>query len=332
MTTRRALFSSALAVVALLTTACGGSGGASADGRTTIKLAADWVSPDITWLPYVVTMDRGLYSDAKLDVQLIQPPDNSSSIKLLGTGQAQIAQATITDVVFAKQQNLPVVSIANESQTNNWGLFATGDKPVTVADLKGKQIGVFDDSFTKALLPLVLKSGGLTMDDIKPVTVSDSTLPLLLSGKIDYSTNTTNFEAAGIKVKTGKTAQQLLAKDVGAPDMPIWTYSANTDWLKDNGDAAKRWLSATKTGTEWAIAHPADAVALYEKHFNLKPEDHQQNLEQWTETIPLLTTSSRGMFTATDEQWTGFADALVQSKQLDKVLTPSTYYTNKFSG
>jgi putative hydroxymethylpyrimidine transport system substrate-binding protein len=333
MNRTRLLLAGTAAALLGLVAACGGggTGGKTDTGSTQIKLAADWIAPDITWLPYVVSMDRGLYKDAGLDVTLIQPPDNSSSIKLVATNQAQIAQTTITDIVFAKQEGLPVVSIANESQTNNWGLFAKHGTPISVADLKGKRIGVFEDTFTKAMLPLILKSGGLTMDDIKPVTVADSTLPLLLAGKIDYSTNTTNFEAANIQVKTGQSASVMLAKDHGAPDMPIWLYSSNTKWLKDNGEAAKKFLAATRTGTKWASAHPDEAVAIYEKHFSMKPDETAQNLAQWKMTIPLLT-AGHDYFTATDQQWTDFAQALVGAGQLKKALDPSEYYTNQYIG
>jgi ABC-type nitrate/sulfonate/bicarbonate transport system substrate-binding protein len=317
-----------LATVASLTAACGG-GDESGKDAATINLAADWISPDITWLPYVVAMDHGEFEDAGLKVKLIQPPDNSSSVKLLASGQADIAEATITDMVFAQQEELPVISVANESQTNNWGLFGKPGEKFDVASLKGKRIGVYDDSFTKALLPLMLASGGLTMDDVKPVTASADTLALLLAGKIDVTTETTNFLGADVQTETGKPAEQLLSKDYGAPDMPIWVYAANTRWLKGHGDQARTFLAALEKATTWAMANPEDAVKIYMDHFKMPASEQAKNLAQWKATIPVLDAGS-GLFQATDAQWADFAKALVEAGQLKKAADPSAYYTNEY--
>jgi putative hydroxymethylpyrimidine transport system substrate-binding protein len=316
-----------------LAAACGGSGSGAktAGGLTKVNVAPDWIAPDITWIPYTVGISNGFYKAEGLQVSLVPPPDNSSSVKLVAGGQADIAETTLTDQMFAAKEGLPVISIANLSQTNNWGFFTAPGKKITGASLKGMRVGVFDDAWTKAMLGVVLKTAGLTTKDIQQVTATDSDVPLLIANKIDVATNTTNFGSPQYAHETGKQPETLLATAAGAPDIPIWNYAANKQWVQKNPEPARKWLAATAKATDWAIANPEDAVKAYETFHKLKTTGYASDLAQWKATIPLLKGSS-GLFTATDAQWTHLGQALKDAGQLDKVLPPSEYYTNQYVG
>lgn len=316
-----------------LAAACGNgdSGSKGAGGLTKVKVAPDWIAADITWMPYTIGIAKGFYKAAGMDVSLVPPPDNSSSVKIVASGQADIAETTLPDQMFAAKEGLPVISIANLSQSNNWGFFTPTGKKITGASLKGMRVGVFDDAWTKAMLGVVLKKAGLTGKDIQPVTATDSDIPLLIAKKIDAATNTTNFAPQEYAQETGKQPETLLATAAGAPDIPIWNYSGNKRWLRKNPDLARKWLAATAKATEWASAHPEDAVKAYEAFHKLKPAGYATDLAEWKATIPLLK-ASKGLFTASDAQWTQLGQALKDAGQLDKVLPPSEYYTNDYVG
>jgi NitT/TauT family transport system substrate-binding protein len=325
----------------LAATACGGGGGGggsaseTASGgvapRTAITIVTEWSFPDPLWIPFLAADAQGYYADAGLDVTVQKPPDNSTTMKMLAGGDAQVGLSATTDVVFARAQDLPVVSVSNMTQTNNWGLFQLGTQPIDVATLKGKTVGIYSDSWTAAMLPLVLESGGLTMDDVKTVTAtSTSTIPLLLHGKIDVATEVTNLGGVEITTSGGGTFTQLLAPQAGAPDTPVWVYVANSEWAASNADLATAWIEATRKGAEWASQNPEEAVALFEKTYPEAATDNGYNLEAWKATIPLLTKD--GAYPAqTDEEWSSFTQALVDAEQLDSALPPGEYYTNAYA-
>src|SRR3954471_1217525 len=135
-----------------LAAACGnGPADKTAVGLTKVKVAPGWIAPDITWIPITIGISNGFYKAEGLQVSLVPPPDNSSAVKLAASGQADIDQTTLTDQIFAAKEGLPVISIANLTQTNNWGFFTPSGKKITGASLKGKRVGVFDDAWTKAM-------------------------------------------------------------------------------------------------------------------------------------------------------------------------------------
>jgi ABC-type nitrate/sulfonate/bicarbonate transport system substrate-binding protein len=327
--------------LALVAAACGGDDGGGGGGSgsasgsvapsTSITIVTEWSYPDPLWIPFLVAEDQGYYADAGLDVTVQQPPDNSTTMKMLALGDAQVGLSATTDVVFAKGEGLPVVSVSNMTQSNNWGLFQLGDQPIDVAALKGKTIGIYNDSWTAAMLPLVLKSGGLTMDDVETVAASGSVIPLLLNGKIDVATEVTNLGGVEISTSGGGAFTQLLAPDAGAPDTPVWVYVASSEWASANPDLAAAWLEATRKGIDWASQNPDAAVALFEKTYPEAATDNGYNLEAWKATIPLLTVN--GTYPAqSDEEWSAFTQALVDAGQLDSALPPSEYYTNAYAG
>jgi ABC-type nitrate/sulfonate/bicarbonate transport system substrate-binding protein len=314
-------------------TTTGGSGGPSTTGvapRTSLTIVTEWPFPDPLWIPFLAAKDQGYYADAGLDVTLQTPPDNSTTMKMLAGGDAQVGLSATTDVVFARGQDLPVVSISNMTQSNNWGLFQLGNQPIDVAALAGKTIGIYNDSWTATMLPLVLASGGLTMDDVKTVAATASVIPLLLRGKIDVATEVTNLGGVEISTSGGGSFTQLLGPQAGTPDTPVWVYVANSEWASSNPDVASAWLDATRRGIEWASQNPDAAVALFEQAYPEAASDNGYNLEAWQATIPLLSVS--GAYPAqTDDEWASFTQALVAAGQIDSALAPAEYYTNDYA-
>ena len=163
--------------------ACGeddGGGGTVGDGTLTelteLTVATEWPFPDPLWIPFLAAQDQGFYEQNGLDVTVQPPPDNSTTMKMLAGGQAQVGLSAITDVVFGAAEGLPVLSVANMSRSNNWGLFSLDEQPIEVSALAGKTIGIYNDSWTAAMLPLMLESGGLTMDDVQTVAATTSVI------------------------------------------------------------------------------------------------------------------------------------------------------------
>ena len=319
-------------VLATVAAACTGDGDENGGGDgslTELVVATEWPFPDPLWIPFLAAQDQGFYEEAGLEATIQPPPDNSTTMRMLGSGQAQVGLSAITDVVFARGEDLSVVSVANMTQTNNWGLFSLGDEPIDVASLAGKKVGIYNDSWTAAMLPLVLASGGLTMDDVQTVAATASVIPLLLEGEIDVATEVTNLGGVEITTSGGGEPQILLAPEVGAPDTPVWVYVASSDFASENPETVTAWLEATRLGAEWATDNPEEAVALFEEAYPETASSHEYNLEAWNATVPLLTKDGE-FFTQTDEQWTAFTQALVDAGQVDEALAPSEYYTNDY--
>lgn len=345
----RMLAVAALAIAGLALGACSSAGGESsvstsgspessqsASGSETgtgavkkISLVYDWSAVDFEAVPLAVAKSEGMFAKVGIDVDLILPPDDSTTVKLLGSGQGDIGFATTADVVITRGQGADVVSIGNYSQVNNWGLIARPGEKIDLTQLKGAKIGVFADNWTQAMMPFVLKAAGLGESDVQQVIFDGDDVAPLLANKLDLTTNTTNFAIAQVQEAVGKKPTVMLAKEFGAPDIPVWVYVAGQKWLDANGDTAKAFLSAIKEATQWAIDNPEAAVTDFEKVYPDNGSSHAYNLAGWQATAEVMT-GPDGLLTQRESQWSELTDALMSIGALDKADAPATYYTNDY--
>jgi ABC-type nitrate/sulfonate/bicarbonate transport system substrate-binding protein len=298
-------------------------------GLSTVRVVFDWPGIDFEAVPLTVGNARGFYKKAGLNVQIVIPPSTSTTVKMIAVGKGDIGFDTTTDVVFGQAAGIDVKSIANYSQNNNWGLVAKPGAMIDIKKIKGKSIGIFTDSWTKAMMPYVLKAGHVTSSQVKqPIFSSDDIAPLL-AGKIDLATNTLNYAIPQVQTATGKKPSVLLATKFGAPNVPVWVYTAMSSWLKGHGSLAKKFLSATRKAFAWSIAHPAAAVKDYIKAYPKIGGGMKYSLDGWKATIPALGAKS-ALLTQRASEWKQVAQALHAVGLLSKPLPPSSYFTNAY--
>lgn len=301
---------------------------AAAEDLTPVHFVYNWPTADHQLTPVVVGIEKGFYKKAGLNVDIQLPPDSQTSARLLVLGQADIGFESTTDVVFAGEQGLPLVSIGVFTQHNNWGLFGRPGEAINIKQLKGKSIGIFTDSWTKAMMPFVYKAAGITENDVKLIIAQGSDTPLLLAGKIDIATNTTNYIVSAVQTQLKEDPTALVGKDIGVPDIPVSAYTASTDYLAKHGDVAKKWIAATIEATQWAAENPDEAAQIITKVYP-QSGSLDYNLLAWKSLIPILK-GPQGYLTQSNEHWIPLAQALKDTDQITAVLPANKYYTNDY--
>ena len=335
MTSRYRTLLAALALTALagIIAACGGGSDETttdaAAGPTKITFSYFWPEVDFMMVPIVAAQEEGYFEEAGLEVEVLFPPDPASAAKLLGTDEAQLGIVTTTDIASSVEAEVPIKAIGNYTMSNNWGLFTKPGTPISIDSLAGKRIAGYGDTWTNAMLPFVLENAGLKEGDVEVVTV-DWDLPLLLSGEVDVTTNTTNYIRPGVVDETGEEPETLLARDHGAPDVPIWVFAGNETFLAEQPDAVRAFLGAVMKGLEWAEQNPEAASAAFELAYPDHGYTTTYNTAGWNDTVDYLRNQDGEMLVQTDEQWTALADALVGIGALESAASPGDYYTNDF--
>jgi ABC-type nitrate/sulfonate/bicarbonate transport system substrate-binding protein len=320
-----------LAAVAGCSSSPGGSSANTSSGLTTIRLVYDWPGVDFEAVPIAVGQKQGFYKQQGLNLDLVIPPNNQTTVKMLAVNKGDIGFDSTVDVAFARAAQIPIVSIANYTQYNNWGLVGKPGTTIDLSSLRGESIGVFTDSWTKAMMPYVLKAGHVSASDVKQIIFASNDLTPMLAGKINIATNTTNYAVAQVQSATGKKPSVLLATSFGAPNVPIWVYIATSSWLSAHGSEARAFLAATKEALAWSIAHPQAAVNDFTAVYPNNGSSAQYNLDGWLATIPLLK-GGYGLLTQRASEWTEVVNALKSVNVLSTSYPASTYYTNSYLG
>jgi ABC-type nitrate/sulfonate/bicarbonate transport system substrate-binding protein len=296
---------------------------------TTLKLVYDWPGMDFEAVPIIAGDAQGYYKKVGLNVQIVIPPTTSTTVKMLAVGKGTIGFDTTTDVVFAQAAGIDVKSIANYSQDNDWGLVSAPGTSINLKSLKGKSIGIFTDSWTKAMMPYVLKAGGVSSGQVSEPIFTTNDIAPMLAGKIDIATNTLNYAEAEVQSSTGKSPTVLLATKFGAPNVPIWVYTATSSWLSSHGSEARAFLSATKKAFAWSIAHPKSATDKFLHAYPKLGATKKYELDGWLDTIPALGKAG-SLLVQRASEWTQVSRALKSVGLLTKVLPAKTYFTNAY--
>jgi ABC-type nitrate/sulfonate/bicarbonate transport system substrate-binding protein len=311
----------------------------TASGAATAKnvtFAYDFPGPDFELIPVVVAQSEGFFKATGLNVKIVFPPNTSSTSVMLATGSANVGLVTTTDMGIAVDKSLPILSIANYSMTNNWALFAKPGVALTAKNLRAellhKRIFSYGDTWTQAMLPFVLKYAGLKASQVDVITNgSANDLNYLIAGKVDVSTNTTNYEIPGFEgAKIKGTLSELLGASVGAPNIPIWDYATTRSYAASHSSTLTAFMSAISRATVWAVAHPTQAAVLFDKAYPKSGYTNAYNLSGWQLTIPFLKNAQGKYFAETTAQWATLSAALKSIGQISKIPSPSTYFTNKF--
>jgi putative hydroxymethylpyrimidine transport system substrate-binding protein len=319
----------ALAVTAIASTglvACAdNSKEESPDGRTGVDMVMEWPVADAFWTPFLVAQAKGYYSDAGIDLTITPPPTVSDTMKFLGTGQADIAFTTTLDVVFARDQDAPVIATGAYGDTNNWGLIAR--EPFDLSDIKGKTVGIYNDAWSRAQLTIMLNSVGLDISDVQLVTATDNTVPLLLENRVDIITGVTNAESPDVRINGGFEPFFMPASAHGAPDAPIFVVAGNTEWLDRNPDTATDFMKATLRGLSDALVDRDGAMKIFSDAY--PGSDMAFIVDSWNATAEILQAQNPPL-TQSDGTWAALLDAAVDQGLVNSAGEPSTYWTDSY--
>ena len=162
-------------------------------------------------------------------------------------------------------------------------LLVLDDGPIaTPADLKGRKVGYSVGGVEEAMLGQILKTHGLSPDDVEMINVNWSMSPSLMSGQVDAVIGAfRNFELNQMKIE-GVPGRCFYVEEEGLPPYDELIYVANRETM--DVDMIRRFLAATEKATQYIINHP---VKSWEVFAGTAPElNDALNAAAWTDTLP----------------------------------------------
>jgi putative hydroxymethylpyrimidine transport system substrate-binding protein len=232
--------------------------------KVTVQL--DWYpNPDHVGL--YAGIDRGFFARAGLQVDPVSPSDVSDAIKLVAAGRVDLGISYEPELLFAQQQHIPATAVAAIVPTALNSVIARTDRGIhSVADLRGKTVGMDGSASTSAYLTAVLRTAGLNPQTaVNRVNVGFNLVPALLSGRVDAIIGGfQNIE--GIEVKQEGLQTAVFPVDrYGVPTYDELVLIANPSRMRTDPGYRRmvaRFVGALARATTWARAHPAAAVAV----------------------------------------------------------------------
>ena len=231
---------------------------------TKVSVTLDW-TPNTNHTGIYVAKELGYFADAGLDVEILQPGQGVTD-QIVATGKSQFGVSYQENVIRARSENIPLVSIAAVTQHNTSGFASLKSAGiVSPKDFEGKRYGSWDSPSELAILKNIMMKSNADFSSVK-----------IISGVYDFFSTIgkdADFEWIyygwdGAEAKRRNIEINYIAlKDLN----PVFDYYTpviitSEKLLAENPELATKFLAAVSRGYEYCIANPAQAADILMKN------------------------------------------------------------------
>lgn len=277
---RRAhLFTTSLAVAALLAAAgcgSGSTGGTSTPGQPD-KVTVG-VIPILDVAPIYLGKQQGFFSRRDIELNLTLAQGGAAIVPAVVSGQYQFGFSNVVSLLLAQSQGLPLKVVCNGNNSTGVdgsdfaALMVKADSPIkTPADLAGRTVAAntLKNIVDTSVRASVRKAGG----DPKAVKFVELPFPqqpaALQSGQVDAVFVVEPFQQAVLAQGGRKIASSYVD---AAPNLTVALYFTSNQLLASNPDLVRRFTEAMKESLAYADAHPDEARKIIGTYTQIAPE------------------------------------------------------------
>jgi putative hydroxymethylpyrimidine transport system substrate-binding protein len=259
---RLTLSLAALAALAVALTGCGSKHDQLTPGKQqSVSVMLDWL-PNADHVGLYQGLAEGDFSKAGLDVHVQTPSNPASPLQLLAAGKVDFAISYEPEVLLARNQGEPLVSVAAIVQKPLTSIVSIGSKHITrVSQLRGKTVGDAGIPYQHAYLHTILARAGVPVSSVHEVNVGANLVPAMLSGKVDATLGAYwNVEAIQL-AQMGKKPNVIRVNRVGVPTYDELVLVVRRSELANDSDMVRQFVQALARGYQSVRRDPSAAIA-----------------------------------------------------------------------
>jgi len=310
-------------------TAC--SAPAATTPAPTAPKAAKPVSLVLDWYPNAVhsfilaAEQEGYFKAEGLDVTIKMPAENpTDGIKLVGAGKETFALYYQPDVLVARGESIPIVSVAAVVRRPLNGIMVREDSGITSPkDLAGKTVGYPGIPLNVPMVKTMVQA------DVKMTDISWDLVPALATKKTDaIAGGFVNHEKLLLE-KEGIKVRYFAPQDFGVPNYYELVLITGEETAKNDAATVKAFWQALTKGQNWVKANPADALKLLlskqDKTFPLEAAVEEASLKM---LLPWMEDAGLPFGAQKAEDWKQVADWMVANGALKAGVNPEQAFVD----
>jgi ABC-type nitrate/sulfonate/bicarbonate transport system substrate-binding protein len=304
-----------------------GSGEVEAETRE-VTFMLDWV-PNVNHVGVFVAQQRGFFSDAGLEVDIVQPGEVRAT-SAVASGKADFGIDFQENLTLLRADDVPLVSIAAVLQTNTSGFAVrAGEGIESPADFEGLNYGTFQSPFEEPTLNALVRCAGGDPSTIEFVPAGTNLLAMLQQEKADiawiyYGTQGFQAQRIGLDLKYFPLNEYTDC----IPDYYTPVVIASESTLENRPELTSDFLEALARGHSYVMSNPEESARI------LAEEVPELNEEQLLRSVPWL--SERMQMDAPQwgfqeaSVWADYAEWMREVGVLEGEFDPEAAFTNEF--
>ena len=263
------------AAISTLLVACGGDdkasdGSGSSSSGPAIKLGfSAWPG----WFPWQVAEEAGIFKKAGVDVELVWFEGYLDSINALAAGQLDANSQTLNDTLasVAAGSDQRIVLVNDNSTGNDQIIVRSGIN--SIADLKGKKIGIEAGVVDHFLLALGLRQAGLALSDVEIVNLeTGAAAAAFAAGQLDAVGAFAPFTTQALKRDGSKAL--FTSKDFpgSIPDHLV----VSGDLVEKRPGDVQKLINAWFMTLDYIKANPDKALGIMAKRAGVSVTEYKE--------------------------------------------------------
>jgi putative hydroxymethylpyrimidine transport system substrate-binding protein len=305
----------AAVLIALAVAACGEkheSVNPSSGHTQSLNVMLDWF-PNADHVGIYQALAEGDFARAALDVHVQAPGNPALPLELLAAGKVDVAISYEPEVLLARNQGLPLVSVAAIVQEPLTSIVSVGSAHIrSAADLRRKKLGDAGIPYQHAFLDTILARAHVLASSVTEINVGTGLLPAMLSGRVAATLGAYwNYEAIQLALDR-EHPHVIRMNQVGVPNYNELVVVVRKATLVEHPDEIRRFVQALARGYEAARQDPQTAVGhLVSANTVLDPK---LQLASVRATLPAFFPSTAGAPWGWQDptQWTAYGEWMLR--------------------
>ncbi|MGO4887972.1 ABC transporter substrate-binding protein [Anaerobacillus sp. MEB173] len=281
---------------------------------TSVRVMLDWY-PNAVHTYLYTAIEEGYFEQEGLDVELIFPTNPTDPINLAASGGVELGITYQPDVIMARANDIPVVSIAAVvKEPLNYMMILEDSDIQSPKDLEGKDVGYPGIPLNEPLLKTMVENDGGNIDQVNLIDVGFELGSSIVSERVDAVIGTFINHEFPVLQNKGYDVRYFNPADYGVPNYYELVIVTNDDYLLQNREVIEAFWRAASKGFE-DVKNNSEAALdiLFENqdqaNFPLIREVEEQSLGI---LLPKMATENESFGSQTEDAWQQTIDWLLE--------------------
>ena len=295
---------------------------------TDVTLMLGW-TPNTNYTGIYVAREMGWYEEAGLNVEIVLP-GQSDVHKVVGTGSAHFGFSYQEGTTFARNEGVPVVSIAAIIQHNTSGFASRSSAGIrTPTDMAGKRYGAFGSPIELPTIDLLMQCESGTAEDIEFIDIGWADfLSVTEADQVDFVWIFYGWAGIDAELK-GVELDIIMLKDYldCIPDYYTPILITNESMIADDPETVRAFVETSARGYEFAVQNPTEAADILLAANPDLDADLVRTSQAWLSKEYQADAAQWGI--QSGDIWQAYADFLMENGIIESFDAESAY-TNEF--